>query len=299
MHILTLENLKLTTFSSGSQRAYCTAISSPSNLPKLYADSGRRSFSSVIGTFSGGCGCNGMPISVSDDARTTFFIPCFRLASRTLYVLLSMSDTPYDQAIIRTSSRWCGTVCCWVPAQGSAKLPDEQQHQLLCIATAHVSLSVSSQGHTHHIYLLHRFHNLAHISQLDLQLEKCPRFLVGGKDAIEVDHVPPMRCKLQVNIDYRALSQSTIARTLTSLTTDRPSFPLPPVTMTLGFLALTCCPGRGGASPSARLVVNEGFLSDMVKVLVTKSSLVATSSLYVCVIYASAESIIPGVPSPY
>lgn len=96
VHILTLENLKLTTFSSGSQRAYCSAISSPSSLPKLYADSGRRSFSSVIGTFSGGCGCNGMPISVSDDARTMFFIPCFRLASRTLYVLQSMSDTPYE-----------------------------------------------------------------------------------------------------------------------------------------------------------------------------------------------------------
>lgn len=50
--------------------------------------------------------------------------------------------------------------------------------------------------------------------------------------------------------------------------------------MTLGFLALTCCPGRGGASPSARLVVNEGFLLDMVKNLVTKSSLVGAAPLY-------------------
>lgn len=81
---MTLLNRSDTILTSGSQRAYCSAMVSPMSFDNEYADSGFRSCSSVMGRDDGGCGSKGMPISVSEEARTMFLILSLRHASRTL-----------------------------------------------------------------------------------------------------------------------------------------------------------------------------------------------------------------------
>lgn len=83
---MTLLNLILINFACGFQRAYSSANTSPTSLLRLYADSGRRAEDSVIGSRSGGV-VKGIPINVSEEAKTRFVIPILRQASRMLYVL--------------------------------------------------------------------------------------------------------------------------------------------------------------------------------------------------------------------